>query len=110
MTLTNKDIMALKIAFAIDEYYYNKDTLGYFEKMPVMGLADSQTIFINEYLQAIEEKDNTTDFAKLLYSMKRENERFKKLIKAGSKSKAYKRNVKVSAYIVRTMEKYNKQY
>ena len=42
MTLSKKDIMAIKIAFAIDEYYYNKDTKGYFDKMPVIGLADSQ--------------------------------------------------------------------
>ena len=44
MTLTNKDIAKLKIAFAIDDYYYNKDSKSYFDKMPLIGLADSQTI------------------------------------------------------------------
>ena len=45
MTLTNKEIAMLKIAFAIDDYYYNKDSKSYFDKMPVISLADSQTIF-----------------------------------------------------------------
>lgn len=110
MTVTKKDIMALKIAFAIDDYYYNKDTKGYFDKMPVIGLADSQVIFVNEYLKALEEKDSSSDFSKILFSMKREYERYEKLIKAGSKSKAYKRNVKMLSYIIRTMEKYQKNY
>lgn len=110
MKLSKKDIMAIKIAFAIDDYYYDKDTKGYFDKMPVIGLADSQEIFINEYLQAIEEKDTSNEFSRILYSMKRDNERYKKLLKAGSRSKAYKRNVKVSSYIIRTMEKFQKNY
>lgn len=110
MYLTKKDIMAIKIAFAIDNYYYDKDTNAYFAKMPVIGLADSQEIFINKYLKAIEEKDTTNEFSRILYSIKRDHDKYKKLLKAGSKSKAYKRNVKVSSYIIRTMKKYNKNY
>lgn len=110
MTLSKKDIMTIKIAFAIDEYYYNKDTKGYFDKMPVIGLADSQEIFLNEYLKILEEKDSSSDFSKLLFSMKREYERYKKLISNGSKSKAYKRNIKMLNYIIRTMEKFQKNY
>ena len=35
MYLTKKDIMAIKIAFAIDNYYYDKDTNAYFAMLIV---------------------------------------------------------------------------
>ena len=110
MTLTNKDIAKLKIAFSIDDYYYTKDSKSYFDKMPLIGLADSQTIFVNEYLQIIEDKDISNDFERLLFTMKRENDNFRKLLKATPTNSYYKRNIRVLGYIIRTMEKYKKSY
>ena len=110
MTLTNKDIAKLKIAFAIDDYYYNKDSKSYFDKMPLIGLADSQTIFVNEYLKIIEDKDISNDFEKLLVTMKRENDNFKKLLESYPNNTYYKRNIRILGYIIRTMEKYKKTY
>ena len=51
----------------LDEYKYEKSNQQYFESMPTIGLFDSQIIFINNYIEILEKKNDekaTISFAK----------------------------------------------
>ena len=83
MTVDKKTLSQLQIAMKLDEYKYEKSNQQYFQEMPVIGLFDSQIIFINGYLEILENKDGdkAKEFAEMVDSIKKENDqrRLKKL-------------------------------
>jgi len=112
MELTLKTLSQLQIALKLDEYDYEKNTQGYFESMPTIGLADSQVIIVNDYLDILENKNSSKaeDFGELLERIRRENIEYQELLNDGSKSKLIKKYSRITGYLVRQMEKYNKLY
>lgn len=108
MQLTLKTLLQLQIALKLDEYEYEKNTQGYFENMPVIGLAESQVIFVNEYLNVLEEKGE--EFWTILNRIREENNNYQDLLQKGSKSTIVKKYSRITGYLVRQMEKYNKLY
>ena len=53
-----KTLSQLQIAMKLDEYKYEKSNQQYFESMPTIGLFDSQIIFINNYIEILEKKND----------------------------------------------------
>ena len=96
----------------LDEYMYEKDTQTYFETMPHIGLGlmDSQVELINNYIEILEQKDESSAFSELLEKVKSENAGYQKLISEGSKSTTVKKYSRITAYLIRQMEKYNKLF
>ena len=110
LQLTNKDLYQIQIAMKLDEYMYEKDTQTYFETMPHIGLMDSQVTLINNYIQILEQKDESSAFSKLLEKIREENAGYQKLLAEGSKSTTVKKYSRITAYLIRQMEKYNKLF
>ena len=108
--LTKKNLYQIQIAMKLDEYMYEKDTQTYFETMPNIGLMDSQVELINNYIEILEQKDESSAFSKLLDKAKSENAGNQKLISEGSKSTTVKKYSRITAYLIRQMEKYNKLF
>ena len=102
----------LQIAMKLDEYKYEKSNQQYFETMPVVGLFDSQVILINSYLEILENKDGNKakEFTEMVDSIKKENDRYQELISSGSKSSLIKKYARMTAYLIRQLNKYNTQY
>ena len=112
MELTFKILLEIQIATKLDEYFYEKNTQKYFETMPVIGLAESQVALINQYLNILENKNDSTqnEFSELLDNLKKENADYKDLLNNGSKSTLIKKYSRITGYLVRQMEKYNKLF
>lgn len=112
MTVDKKTLSQLQIAMKLDEYKYEKNNQQYFQEMPVIGLFDSQIIFINGYLEILENKDGdkAKEFAEMVDSIKKENDRYQELIKGGSKSSLIKKYERITAYLIRQLTKYDSLY
>ncbi len=112
MTVDKKTLSQLQIAMKLDEYKYEKSNQQYFESMPTIGLFDSQIIFINNYLEILEKKNDekAKEFAEMFDSIKKENDRYQELIKGGSKSSLIKKYARMTAYLIRQMSKYDSLY
>ena len=112
MTVDKKTLSQLQIAMKLDEYNYEKNNQQYFESMPTIGLFDSQIIFINNYLEILEHKNDekAKEFTELFDSIKKENDRYQELIKGGSKSSLIKKYARMTAYLIRQMSKYDSLY
>lgn len=112
MTVDKKTLSQLQIAMKLDEYNYEKNNQQYFESMPTIGLSDSQIIFINNYLEILEKKNDekAKEFAEMFDSIKKENDRYQELIKGGSKSSLIKKYARMTAYLIRQMSKYDSLY
>lgn len=112
MTLDKKTLSQLQIAMKLDEYKYEKNNQEYFETMPVVGLFDSQVMLINSYLEILENKngDKAKEFAEMVDSIKKENDRYQELIKNGSKSSLVKKYARMTGYLIRQITKYDTQY
>ena len=112
MTLDKKALSQLQIAMKLDEYKYEKNNQEYFETMPVVGLFDSQVMLINSYLEILENKngDKAKEFAEMVDSIKKENDRYQELIKNGSKSSLVKKYARMTGYLIRQITKYDTQY
>lgn len=108
--LTNKDLYQIQISMKLDEYLYDKDTQTYFETMPFIGLMDSQVALINKYIEILEKKDETSDFYNLLNKIREENLGYKKLLDEGSKSTKTMKYSRITAYLIRQMEKYDRLF
>lgn len=112
MTVDKKTLSQLQIAMKLDEYKYEKSNQQYFESMPTIGLFDSQIIFINNYLEILEKKNDekAKEFAEMFDGIKKENDRYQELIKGGSKSSLIKKYARMTAYLIRQMSKYDSLY
>lgn len=112
MEITAKDLRQLQIAMKLDDYNYEKGAESYFESMPVISVIDSQVIFINDYIDILENKNTTKsdEFARMIGSIKRDNEKYQELLKKGSKSSIIKKYARMTGYLIRQLEKYNKLY
>lgn len=112
MNLTRKQLMEIQIAIRLDDYLYEKDTKAYFDRMPVLDLAESQRIFINEYLEILENKDSYTkmDFEKILTKLILDNKYYQELLDKGSKSSLIRKYCKVTERLVNQMTKYKNNY
>ena len=112
LEIDKKGLCQLQIAMKLDEYNYEKSNQEYFETMPAYGLADSQVLLINDYLNILENKDSdkAAEFAEILDRIKRENDRYQELIKGGSKSSLIKKYARMTAYLIRQITKYNNMY
>ena len=112
MTVDKKTLSQLQIAMKLDEYKYEKSNQQYFESMPTIGLFDSQIIFINNYLEILEKKNDekAKEFAEMFDSIKKENDRYQELIKGGSKSSLIKKYARMTAYLIRQRSKYDSLY
>lgn len=110
--LDKKTLSQIQIALKLDEYDYDKDTQAYFEKMPFIGLFDSQVYFVNQYIDILENKDGDLkwEFEDLLARVLKENETYSKLVKEGSQSRKIKQYANTTGYLVRQMKKYQTQY
>lgn len=108
--LTNKDLYQIQIAMKLDEYLYDKDTQSYFETMPFIGLMDSQVALINKYIEILENKDETSEFRILLNKIREENAEYQGKLDAGSKSTIMTKFSRVTAYLIRQMEKYDRLF
>ena len=104
MELTMKTLAQIQIAIKLDDYNYEKNTQGYFEKMPSIGLGESQLMYVNEYGSKREE------FYRILNRIRNENNSYQELIKRGNKSSLIKKFASKTAYLVRQLEKYQKLY
>lgn len=105
-----KTFMQAQIAMKLDEYFYEKDAQTYFETMPHIGLFDSQVSLINKYIEILEKKDESSDFQKILKMIYEENQSYQDLLDKGSKSPKVKKYSRITAYLIRQMEKYNKMF
>lgn len=112
MELTMKTLAQIQIAIKLDDYNYEKNTQGYFEKMPSIGLGESQLMYVNEYLEILENKDGSKreEFYRILNRIRNENNSYQELIKRGNKSSLIKKFASKTAYLVRQLEKYQKLY
>lgn len=112
LEINKKELTQLQIAMKLDEYKYEKSNQEYFESMPVIGLFDSQVMFINQYLEILENKDDdkAKEFAELFERIKRENDRYQELLRGGSKSSLIKKYARMTAYLIRQINKYNNLY
>lgn len=112
MKITVKQLYELQLAMKLDDYIYEKDTPGYFESMPQDALVDSQVDFINEYLYILEHKNDSTfeQFKKLVRMIKKDNDKYKELIKKGSKSKKIKKFARITGYLLRQLTKYDNMF
>ena len=112
MKLTMKELAQIQIATKLDEYDYEKNNLAYFEKMPTIGLGESQLIFVNQYIEILEGKDNDkkAEFTELMNRIRRENDAYQDLINKGNKSSLIKKYARMTAYLVRQLEKYQRLY
>lgn len=106
----NKSFLQAQIAMKTDEYVYLVSPENYFETMPHLGLYDSQVALTNRYIEILENKDTTPDFHILLNRLRKENEEYKAKLDAGSKSTITKKLFRITAYLIRQMEKYDKLY
>lgn len=105
-----KTFMQAQIAMKLDEYFYEKDAQTYFETMPHIGLFDSQVSNVNTYIEAFENKERTPVFRNLLNLIREENAGYKEKLDAGSKSTIIKKLFRITAYLIRQMEKYDKLF
>lgn len=112
MKLTMKELAQIQIAMKIDELDYEKNSLAYFEKMPSIKLGESQLIYINKYIEILEHKDDSkkAEFTELVNRIKKENDSYQKLLEKGSKSTLIKKFSKMTGYLVRQLEKYQRLY
>lgn len=112
MKLTMKELAQIQIAMKIDELDYEKNSLAYFEKMPSIKLGESQLIYVNKYVEILEHKDDErkAEFAELMNRIKKENDSYQKLLEKGSKSTLIKKFSKMTGYLVRQLEKYQRLY
>ena len=112
MKLTMKELAQIQIAMKIDELDYEKNSLAYFEKMPSIKLGESQLIYVNKYVDILEHKDDErkAEFAELMNRIKKENDSYQKLLEKGSKSTLVKKFAKMTGYLVRQLEKYQRLY
>ena len=112
MKLTMKELAQIQIAMKIDELDYEKNSLAYFEKMPSIKLGESQLIYVNKYVDILEHKDDErkAEFAELMNRIKKENDSYQKLLEKGSKSTLIKKFSKMTGYLVRQLEKYQRLY
>ena len=112
MKLTMKELAQIQIAMKIDELDYEKNSLAYFEKMPSIKLGESQLIYVNKYVEILEHKDGEkkAEFAELMNRIKKENDSYQKLLEKGSKSTLIKKFSKMTGYLVRQLEKYQRLY
>ena len=112
MKLTMKELAQIQIAMKIDELDYEKNSLSYFEKMPSIKLGESQLIYVNKYVDILEHKDDErkAEFAELMNRIKKENDSYQKLLEKGSKSSLIKKFSKMTGYLVRQLEKYQRLY
>ena len=112
MKLTMKELAQIQIAMKIDELDYEKNSLAYFEKMPSIKLGESQLIYVNKYVDILEHKDDErkAEFAELMNRIKNENDSYQKLLEKGSKSTLIKKFSKMTGYLVRQLEKYQRLY
>ena len=112
MKLTMKELAQIQIAMKIDELDYEKNSLAYFEKMPSIKLGESQLIYVNKYVDILEHKDDErkAEFAELMNRIKKENDSYQKLLEKGSKSSLIKKFSKMTGYLVRQLEKYQRLY
>lgn len=83
-----KTLSQLQIAMKLDEYKYEKSNQQYFESMPTIGLFDSQIIFINNYIEILEKKNDekAKEFAEMYADIKRENAAIRNFLKADPKA------------------------
>lgn len=112
MKLTMKELAQIQIAMKIDELDYEKNSLAYFEKMPSIKLGESQLIYINKYIEILEHKDDSkkAEFTELVNRIKKENDSYQKVLEKGSKSTLVKKFAKMTGYLVRQLEKYQRLY
>lgn len=112
LQVNKKTLSQLQIAMKLDEYMYEKSNQQYFESMPTIGLFDSQIIFINNYIEILEKKNDekAKEFAEMYAGIKRENDRYQELIKGGSKSSLIKKYARMTGYLIRQLNKYDAQY
>lgn len=112
MILNAKELTQLQIAIRVDDYFYEKDTRAYFESMPILDLFQSQLIFINNYLEILENKNDYTkfEFENLLSKLIMDNEHYQKLLDEGSKSSRVKKYFKTTEHLIKQMQKYNNNY
>ena len=112
MKLTMKELAQIQIAMKIDELDYEKNSLAYFEKMPSIKLGESQLIYVNKYVDILEHKDDErkAEFAELMNRIKKENDSYQKVLEKGSKSTLVKKFAKMTGYLVRQLEKYQRLY
>lgn len=112
MKLTMKELAQIQIAMKIDELDYEKNSLAYFEKMPSIKLGESQLIYVNKYVDILEHKDDErkAEFTELMNRIKKENDSYQKLLEKGSKSTLIKKFSKMTGYLVRQLEKYQRLY
>ena len=112
MKLTMKELAQIQIAMKIDELDYEKNSLAYFEKVPSIKLGESQLIYVNKYVDILEHKDDErkAEFAELMNRIKKENDSYQKLLEKGSKSTLIKKFSKMTGYLVRQLEKYQRLY
>ena len=112
LQLNNKTLTQVQIALKLDEYDYDKDTQAYFEKMPSIGLLDSQVYFVNQYIDILENcnGDLKWDFEDILGRLIQENEIYQNLLKDGSKSPKIKQYANNTGYLIRQLKKYQAKY
>ena len=112
MQLNIKELNQLQIAIRLDDYFYEKDTLAYFNNMPLLDLGKSQLIFINSYLEVLENKDGYSKlgFEELLSQLISDNNLYKEQLENGSKSSRVKKYFKTTEHLINLMKKYNSKY
>ena len=112
MELTMKTLAQIQIATKLDEYDYEKNTLAYFEKMPSISLGESQLIYVNKYIEILEFKnsDKKKDFYAIYNKIKEDNDSYQDLIEKGSKSPVVKKFFKITSYLLRQLDKYQRLY
>ncbi|MBR0382382.1 MAG: hypothetical protein IJH71_08105 [Eubacterium sp.] len=112
LQLNNKTLTQVQIALKLDEYDYDKDTQAYFEKMPSIGLLDSQVYFVNQYIDILENcnGDLKWDFEDILNGLIQENEVYQRLLEDGSTSRKIKQYANNTAYLIRQLKKYQAKY
>ena len=108
--LSNKDFTMAQIAIKYDEYKYMKNTKEYFETMPQIGLLDSQVELVNDYMDILENPDRTEELERLLDEVRADNAACQSQIENGSKSPNLKRNQRITAYLIRQIEKFRRTY
>ena len=105
-----KSFLEAQIAMKKEEFDYFKSPENYFETMPHLGLYDSQVALTNKYIEILRNKNTSSEFYNMLNKLREENAEYKAKLEAGSKSTKIKKHYRITDYLIRQMEKYDRLY
>ena len=105
-----KSFLEAQIAMKKEEFEYFKSPENYFETMPHLGLYDSQVALTNKYIEILRNKNTSPEFYNMLNKLREENAEYKAKLEAGSKTTKIKKHYRITDYLIRQMEKYDRLY